>query len=455
MTVSTSAAEGALPALKIETQDLQDRQLQLTVEVPLDRVQAALRAAARRLSSHSKIPGFRPGKAPYEVIVQKFGEEAVFEEALDPLGQEVYRQALEKTEVETSAPGSLDEVVSRAPLVLRYTVPLAPEIDLGSYRDLRLPFEEPVVTDEAVGAFLEDLRQAQAVIEPVDRVAAEQDVVIVDAKGELLEPEEKEAPVLLQEKAVSVLVAAATNWPVPGVSEHLVGMRAGEDKSFPFTFPADYPNEALRGRSATFQIHAQDVKSRTVPDWSDELARTVGEFQDLTDLRAKVRESLEAQRKRDTQEEYGRQVVDRVVEGARVTFPPALVGPEVDDMIQELDRRLREQKLSLPDYLKIEKKTLAELRTELEPRARTRLTRALVLTQVIEAEAIEVNDADIETEVNRLVGPWQDSRGDLRRALESASGRRRLALDLLSQKAVQRLVDIGRGNAPAPAAAAS
>ncbi|MGH2606703.1 MAG: trigger factor [Anaerolineales bacterium] len=433
--------------MKIETQDLQDRQLQLTVEVPDDRVQAAMRAAARRLSAQSKIPGFRPGKAPYAVIVQKYGEEAVFEEALDPLGQEVYRQALERTEVEASAPGSLDEVVSRSPLVLRYTVPLAPQIDLGGYRDLRLPYDEPQVTEEAVDAFLEDLRQAQAIIEPVERAAAMEDVVIVDARGELLEPEASGPPVLMQEKAVSVLVAEKTSWPVPGVADHLVGARAGEEKTFAYTFPPDYSNESLRGRPAQFHLRVLEVKSRTVPDWSDDLARTVGEFHDLADLRAKVRQSLEAQAGRQAEEDYGRKVVDRVVEGARVTFPPALVGPEVDDLIQELDRRLRDQKLSLPDYLKIEKKSLADLRTELEPRARARLVRALVLSQVIENEHIEVSDEDIAAEVTRLSEPWRDS-AEVRRVLENPAGRRRIALDLLSQKAVQRLVAIARGENP-------
>lgn len=438
--------------MKIETQDLQDRQLQLTVEVPHDRVQAAMRAAARRLSSQSRIPGFRPGKAPYEVIVQKYGEEAVFEEALDPLGQEIYRQALESTEVEASAPGSLEEVVSRSPLVLRYTVPLAPQVDLGGYRELRLPYEEPQVTDEAVEAFLEDLRQAQAIIEPVERAAGMDDVVVVDARGELAEPEGPGSPVLMQEKAVSVLVAEKTNWPVPGVSQHLAGMGAGEEKSFAYAFPSDYPNESLRGRTAQFRLRVHEVKSRTVPEWSDDLARTVGEFQDLVELRAKVRQSLEARARREAEEEYGRRVVDRVVEGARVTFPPALVGPEIDELIHELDHRLREQKLSLSDYLKIEKKSLDDLRGELAPRARTRLVRALVLSQVIEAEHIEVSDEDIAAEVTRLAEPWRDS-DQVRRALENPAGRRRIALDLLSQKAVQRLAAIARGeNAAAEAA---
>ena len=122
-------------------------------------------------TNKTRIAGFRPGKVPYEIIVKKLGDEAVFEEALETLGQEAYKEALETAEIDAFAPGTLDEVVSRAPLILRYTVPLAPEVDLGSYREVRLEFDEPEVTDEAVEAMLEELRQGQALIEPADRPA--------------------------------------------------------------------------------------------------------------------------------------------------------------------------------------------------------------------------------------------------------------------------------------------
>jgi trigger factor len=145
--------------LKIETQDLAERQKQLTVEVPDDQIQAAMHRAARRMSQRAKIAGFRPGKAPYEVVLQRYGEEAVFDEALDALGQDVYRQALEASALDPVAPGALDDVVSREPLVLRYTVPLTPEVDLGSYREQRLPFHAPDVKDEAVEELLDGLRQ--------------------------------------------------------------------------------------------------------------------------------------------------------------------------------------------------------------------------------------------------------------------------------------------------------
>jgi len=437
--------------LRIETQDLEDRQVRLTVEVPQDRIQAAMHRAARHLSERTKIAGFRPGKAPYEIVLQKFGEEALFEEALDSLGQEVYQQALADSSVDPIAPGSLDEVVSREPLVLRYTVPLTPEIDLGAYRELRVAFEEPTVTDEALEQVLEDLRQQQALIEPAARPAQMNDVVVLDVHGKLQPNADEAKPaegLLLDEHGVSVLLAPATDFPVPGISDHLAGLSGGARKDVEHTFPDDYTNEALRGRKAVFEIEVKEVKSRLVPEWSDDLARNLGDFTDLLDLRIKARKSLVEQATRRAEAAYGERVVDKLVEGVQARFPPVLLREELDLMVRDLDRRLRDQRLTLADYLKIEKKTEEELRTEMEPRARIRLLKSLALGKVVEAESLSVVPADVDAEIERLASPLKDQAENLRKLLDTPASRHRIELDLLTEKAVRRLADIGRGQAP-------
>jgi trigger factor len=437
--------------LRIESKDLDDRQLQLTVEVSPDRIEAAMHRAARHLSEHTRIAGFRPGKAPYELVLQKLGQETVFEEALDHLGQEVYQQALTDTSVEAIAPGSLDEVVSRDPLVLRYTVPLTPEIELGAYRELRLPFEDPIVTDDALEKVLDDLRQQQALIEPAARSAQMGDVVVLDVHGKLLPQEGVEQPaegVLLDEHDVSVLLGPETDFPVPGISEQLVGLASGEAKTVDHTFPEDYRNESLRNRRASFDIKVKEVKSRLIPEWSDDLARSLGDFQDLLDLRLKVRQSLTEQAVGQAEAAHAERVVDQLVEGVQVRFPPVLLREELDLMVRDLDRRLRDQRLTLQDYLKIEKKTEPELRTELEPRARTRLIKSLVLGKVVEVEGLTVAPEEIDAEIDRLSSPLKDQADNLRKLLDTPASRHRIELDLLTDKAVRRLADIARGRAP-------
>ncbi|MES0339586.1 MAG: trigger factor [Anaerolineales bacterium] len=434
--------------MKIERQDLENRQAELQIEVASDQLQTAMQAAARRLSRGTKIPGFRPGKAPYEVIVGKFGEDVIFEEALERLGQEIYRDALEEEKIEPYAPGSLEEVIREDPLKLRYIVPLMPEVDLGAYREIRIPFEDAEVTDEAFEEAIEEIRQRQALIEPVDRPAEESDLVIIDLSGELLDPEDEEDAQLLDMKDISVLVDPDTDVPTPGVMEHLLGLAAGDEKSYEYTFPDDNPNEDLRKRAAKFQIKCLEVKSRFIPEWSDEIAQNLGEFESLLDLRVKLRENLQKQAEMEAENQYRDEIMQKIVEGASVEYPPVVLQEETENLLQDLRMRLGNQNLALEDYLKIEGKTEENLREELEPEAIERIMRGLVLGKIVEVEELKVEDDEIDAEIKRLVEPLgADADKRLLEAFESPAGRHRIAMDVLTDKAIRKIIAIAKGEA--------
>jgi trigger factor len=431
--------------LKIETKDLDERQVEMKVEIPAEQVEKAMRAAARRLSKQTKIAGFRPGKAPYEIILGKFGEDMVFEEALDTLGQEVYRSGLEQSKLEPYAPGILEEIVSRDPLTLRYVVPLAPEIELGEYRALRVAFEDPQVTDEGLEEALEELRQRQALIEPAERPAQDTDLVILDVFGELLESDDEDNR-LIDTQGVSVLVDPETDFPVPGVYEYIKGIAAGEERSFGYTFPEDYTAEDLQGKAAQFKLTCTEVKSRLVPEWSDDLAQNLGDFETLLDLRVQLRESLQAQAYQENQSRYADMVMDKLMEQASVQYPPVVLEEELARTLRDLEVRLRGQNLTLKDYLKIEGKTEETLKEELEPTARKRIEHGLVLGKIVDLEELDISDAEIQTEIDRMMEPFQGKEGqELRKAFENKTSRNRIAIDLLTNKAVKRLTNLARG----------
>ena len=443
------------PRLKIEKQELEDRQVQLTVEVPGEQVDAAMQSAARRMSGRTKIAGFRPGKAPYKLVLQRYGEEAVFDEALDTLGQEVYRRALEESTLEPFAPGALNEIVTRQPLTLRFTVPLAPEVDLGAYKELHIDSEPPAVPDEAVDQMVDELRQRRAIIEPVQRPAAATDVIVLDVTGKLHEPLENGETSLLDEKGVSILVEERTNWPIAGIAAHLAGMSAGDEKDVEHAFPEDHATESLRGRKATFHLHCVEVRSRKVPDLTDELAREIGSFSDLMDLKLKVRQELLSQATREAEGAYAQQAIEGLVSGGTFKFPPIMVREELDQLLRDLDRRLQGQRMTLADYLKIQKQTEDDVRKELEPRAIERVRRALALGKLAEAEGLEVDETEVEAEIARLTDALHANQDTLRKAIDNPAGRRTLALDLLTEKAIRRLVAIARGEADAPVTTAA
>lgn len=431
--------------LKIETEQLENRQVELTVEVPEDTYELAMKSAARRLGKNTKIPGFRPGKAPYHVLVNRIGVEVIFEEALDSIGQEIYQDALKEAELEPYAPGTLEEIVSKEPLVLRYRVPLSPEVELGDYKDLDLSYQPANVTDEAVEEAMEDLRQRQALIEPADRPAQMTDVLVLDVQGELVDGEGDDDPEILLEEGVSLLLEEDTDWPFAGVAEALLGMEAGESRELEHTFPEDYSNEELAGKQARFKFHSTEVKSRIVPEWSDNLAQNLGEFESLLDLRIKVRENLAEQATRAAENQFADEVLNKVVEGSSMKYPPILVEQEIDDLVQDLDRRLRTQQLSLADYMEIEGKTARELREDLKPRAERRLRRALVLGKVVEEEDLQVGEEEVESRLEKMLEPYGESASQIRAALDNEVDRKRIELELLTEKAVERLISLAKG----------
>lgn len=436
--------------MRIEREQLEDRQLQLTVEVSEERSQAALRAAARRLSKNARIPGFRPGKAPYNIVVRQFGEAAVLEEALDSLGQQIYREAIEQEEIQPFAPGSFDEIVRTEPLTLRFTIPLSPEVDLGDYEAVRLDYEQPEVTDETLEEVLENLRQGQALIEPVERPAEPGDVVLADVTGDLQPTEHEEGESLVDEKGVSILLEEETDWPFPGIADELISAEPGSELDLEYTFPDDYPSESLQGRTGTFHLEIQDVKSRLVPQWTDDLAQNLGDFEDLLDLRIKVREQLQEQTTQRAENEYANQVLEAVMGGSQVEFPPVLLEEEIDDIVRDFERQLRGQNLTLEDYLKIEDMSEEALRTEFEARGRDRLKRALILGKVVEVEDLTVEPEEIAEHIDQIMEPFGEGGNDLRASLEAPGGKRRIENDLLTQKAVERLMAIARDEPEEP-----
>jgi trigger factor len=429
--------------LKIEKELLDNCIAKLTVQVDDEQVQPALKAAARKISKQYKIPGFRPGKAPYEVVLRQFGEDMLYQNAVDELGQKVYEAALDQEKLDAYATGSLDDIQLK-PMVLKFTVPLRPEVELGDHRALRLPYAAPGVTDEAVQDAVEHLREHQAVLDPVERPAALGDVAALDVKA-FLNTGENPSDFLMADEDVTFLMDEKGTWPMPGFAPMVVGLQAGDEKKFDLTFPDDYSNTSLRGQTAHCEVKVKEVKNRSLPEWSDELAKSMGDYESLADLRQKVRAELEARARASVDDEYRSKAVDALVDQAQIKYPPMLLQQELDGVVEDYDRRLREQRLTLDDYLKIEKKTKEQFREEQLPTAERRLKRALVLGKIVELERLTVSDEDVDAEIDAFVQLVGAAGENMRKSLSNRNSRNALAVDLITGKAVRRVADIAKG----------
>jgi len=426
--------------MKITTEPLENRQVRLTIEVDEERTQAGMRRAARYIAKQVNIPGFRKGKAPYSAIVQRFGEETVRQQAADIIAEDIYREALDQEKIDPYAPGTLDDI-KLDPISLTFTVPLAPKVDVGNYADYRLDYEEPVVSEEAIDKALEDIREENTVFQPVERPAEMEDGIVIDLLARSTDGVE-----LLKGDDIHLILEPDSTDPAPGFAEALVGLKPDEEKSFTLTLTDEFPQEEYRGQEAEFSVKVKEVYESIVPELNDDLARTAGNFDSIEELRESIRDQMQAEAKAEADAAYAEQVVENIVEKSKVDYPPVMLEDQVSGMLQDLERSLkRDAKLSLEDYLRLQGKTLEELKRELEPDAALRLKRALVLGEVVKSENLEVESEEISARIDEVSAPWGVRADEVRASLNSEKGREAMRSRLLADKAVQFLVAVAKG----------
>jgi trigger factor len=424
--------------LEVTAERLENCQVELTIEVDEERVEQELRRVARRLSKRRRIPGFRPGRAPYDVVLRHFGKDALYQEVLEDLGQTVFEEALEQESIEPFAQAELMDVQFE-PMVLKMVVPVEPIVELGDYRQLRLIPPEVSVSDEEVETALERIQAQHGQWQPVERPAQLDDQVIVDIESTV------EGEVVFSNQERALLLKAESSYPVPGFNEQIVGMVIGQDREFDLTYPENLANEKLAGKESHFKVHLHDLKELMLPELDDDLAKTLG-VETFDELKAEVRKSLQAEAGREAESHFTSEVLTAMVERARIEFPPVLLERELDSLLEEQDRVLRQQEgLTLDNWLEINKKSKEEYRDELHPRAAERLKRGLALGKVVELEGITAEEEEIEAQIERMSSSFGEQADKARDVFSSPDNMRSIASNLLTNKALQLLTAIARG----------
>jgi trigger factor len=394
--------------LKVETQEIENHQSKITVEVEPAVVEDAKHRAASRLARQTKIPGFRPGKAPYAMIVRHLGEPAILEEAIEIVVDDIYPKAIEEAGIKPYGPGSLEEIKQLDPLTLEFTVPRAADVKLGDYKTIRIPYEARQVSDEDVEKVVTNLRNQHAIIESAERPAAVGDQVVLKLSGELVEPAEGESPVLMAERHITVIIEEEDDQiyqdlPFPGFTKHLVGLTAEQTGSVNYTFPEDSAVKRMQGKEGVFTYSVEQVNSRALPEVNDELAQSIGDYASMEVLRKAIQADLQREADETYNAEYDEKVLDQIVESSSVEYPPQMLEREIDVVINQLESRLEQQGLDMALYLKTRSMDAAQLREETKPVAVTRLKRSLVLFEVAEAEDIEVDPQQLQNETMRTM----------------------------------------------------
>lgn len=453
--------------MNIQTERLDNHTARFTVEVEPKQWEDAKKDAAREISKQIRVKGFRKGKAPYNVVVRNVGEGVIIEEAMEKLGNELYREVMETTEHEPYAAGSLDDFQLEPQPTYVFSVPLVPEIDLGDYREVRVEYIKPEVSEEDVDIAMRQYQQQKADVEDSTSPIQSGDRVTIDihsafADGEEAyddedDDEENRIPLkgddFIHEHDAEVNLDPENEPALPGFIDALVGANVDETVEFDLVIPEDEKyREGISGRTIHFEVTISKIQNVTLPELNDELAASITESDNedeepltLAQLRERTREELQTRAESEAESAYSDEVLGKIAEGATLSYPEIMVVERIHDMIEDFDRNLQQQGMDLETYQKVMGITHDDLHEQYEDNAVKSLERSLVLGEVLVAEKINVTAEDVAGEIDKTLAQFGEQADMFRQFFDNEQQRSMIANNLLFQRVMERLVKIGKG----------
>jgi trigger factor len=373
--------------------ELPDSRVEVQVEVPAAEVEKATSRAARAMAKEMRMPGFRAGKAPPSLVIQRLGFGPVLQEAIREALPEWYERALLDSEVSPIGDPSIEMVSTPedegGALEFKFEVGVRPEARLGDYKGLEVGKEEKEVPEEIVDTEVERIREGFARLEPVEREAAEGDSLLIDFEGFL------DGSAFEGGAAEDYLLALGSGQLIEGFEEQLTGARAGEEREVKVTFPEDYQAEHLAGQEAVFKVKVKEVREKVLPDLDDDFASDASEFDTLEELRENIREKVASALGSRAEEDFRVAAIDAAVAEATVDVPAELATARASERWERMERQLAGRGMDPNAFLQMQGKTRDELIEETKPDAEKELKREAVVTAIAEAEGIEVSEEEM------------------------------------------------------------
>lgn len=444
--------------MEIKSKSTENHELTFDVTVTPEEFASFKRQASRKMASQAKIPGFRPGKAPHDVILRMYGEEAVAQEALDIYLEKEYGHIIDEAGIEPGGMGSLTKVDSFDPPTFTLRIPIAPTVDLGDYREVREDYQEVSVTQEDIDGTIKELLTSFGTVEPTEEPITNDAQVSVLIKGNYPEVDpDAGTDVYLAEMPYDYRMGAVNgtaDWPVPGFAKNLLGKKAGDVVTTEVTFTKENASvESMVGKTVTFTTTIQSVKKLTLPELDAELVKNFGEYETVEAFLEDVRKNIQSRKESDNDNAYIEKLTDKIVAGSKIEYAPVALENEAQEMFENFKNRVQQQGFDIATYFKI-LKTDPEtfLNEKIRPDAENQLKRRLVIQEFARTEKIKLNFESFK----EIVAALQQSAG-----YEYAQAKTRKAKDAImnritdqamneafSESIFKRMIAIGKGENP-------
>ena len=432
--------------MQVTLEHLPKSSVALTIELSPDEVRPHLERAANRLSERKPVPGFRPGKAPYEIMRKTVGDDMIFHEALEPIVRATLPQAIQEQKLLTVGSPNV-EIIKLAPgnpLIYKATLGLLPKVTLGDYKSLMVERKPGEVTDEEVDKLVSELQASRATEKLVLREAKMDDKIELDFTAYL-----DKVPVEGGTSKTHPLILGSRAF-VPGFEEQIVGMKGGDEREFTLRFPKDYYKKNMADRDVEFKVKVVSVFERVLPDVNDEFAKSFGNFTTLAELREHLRKNKREEKEREEKERFELAMLEKIFEVSQIEdVPDTLVNGELNKMVDELKSSISYQGMDFARYLESIKKTEEDMRKDLQPQAERRIKLSLVTRAISDAEHIEVSEMEVKKEIDDTKKLYENN-ADITKSLASPEYSSYVKNVLSSKKVYAHLNDLMGGNEKKP-----
>lgn len=422
--------------MSLQVEKLEKNMAKLTVEVPAEQFEAALKTSYNKNKNKFNIPGFRKGKAPQAMIEKMYGAGVFYEDAVDEAINASYPDAAKESGLEiVSRPEiSIEQVEKGKAFIYVASVATKPEVTLGEYKGIEVEKAKPEVTDADVEAELKKVQEQNSRLVTVeDRAIADGDQTVIDFEGFV------DGKAFEGGKAEDYTLVIGSHSFIDTFEDQLIGKNIGEDVEVNVTFPAEYHAAELAGKPATFKVKIKEIKMKELPELNDEFASEVSEFETLDAYKEDVKNKLAETKQAQATAENENNVVQKVVDNAQMDIPAPMVDEQVRNMIEDYARRLQSQGISFDQYLQFTGSTIEQLQEQMRPQAELRLRTRLVLEAVVAAEKIEPSDELVEAEIKKMSENYKMDVEQIKSIMGEA-GMAQMKADMAVQEAVDFLV---------------
>ena len=422
--------------MSLQVEKLEKNMAKLTVEVPAEQFEAALKTSYNKNKNKFNIPGFRKGKAPQAMIEKMYGVGVFYEDAVDEAINASYPDAAKESGLEiVSRPEiSIEQVEKGKSFIYVATVATKPEVTLGEYKGIEVEKAKPEVTDADVEAELKKVQEQNSrLVSFADRAVADGDQTVIDFEGFV------DGKAFEGGKAEDYTLVIGSHSFIDTFEDQLIGKNIGEDVEVNVTFPAEYHAAELAGKPATFKVKIKEIKMKELPELNDEFASEVSEFETLDAYKEDVKNKLAETKQAQATAENENNVVQKVVDNAQMDIPAPMVDEQVRNMIEDYARRLQSQGISFDQYLQFTGSTIEQLQEQMRPQAELRLRTRLVLEAVVAAEKIEPSDELVEAEIKKMSENYKMDAEQIKTIMGEA-GMAQMKADMAVQEAVDFLV---------------